>query len=62
VQVFNIREACQYLRISERSLGTEIANNKISYSRIGPSAGRVVFTLADLDEYLAARRVPKAES
>lgn len=56
-----VRDAAAKLGISEVSVRKLVAERKIAHTRIGPSGVAIRFTDGDLEEYLAARHVPREE-
>lgn len=58
-QLLKLREACDYLGISERSLREMKANGEIRYIQYSPN-GRIRFEKADLDAWIAPKTVPTA--
>jgi len=50
-----VREAAEYLRVSNNTVRLLITRGEISYLRIGSGQGRIRLTKAGLDAYLASR-------
>jgi excisionase family DNA binding protein len=53
-EVYNNREAAQFLRVSRITLYRERKKGNIDFRRVGP--GKVVFTRCDLETYLERQK------
>lgn len=51
-----MREVAQQLGVSERTVRTYIDSGDLPHSRIGPSGKTIRIAVADLREYMEARR------
>ena len=49
-----VREAAEYLRISERNLRNLIKNNKIPFYRL---EGKILFKISELDKFIEKNKV-----
>ena len=62
-ELYDLREACDYLKISQPTMYRLIKQRKIAYSKIGTGRGTYRFKKEDLDAYLEKNRVePNAEA
>lgn len=50
--LYDLREACEYLKISPPTMYRIIKNGEITYSKIGTGRGTYRFRQEDLDAYV----------
>lgn len=55
--LYDLREACKYLKISQPTMYRLIKQRKIAYSKIGTGRGTYRFRKEDLDAYFEENRV-----
>ena len=54
--LLSIADAARYLGLCTRSVQSLVADGRLACYRIGPDGGRVRFSVADLDVYVARCR------
>ncbi len=55
--LYDLREACEYLKISAPTMYRMIKNRELTYSKIGTGRGTYRFRKEDLDAYVKSNLV-----